>query len=160
MNITRTALFSAALAFCATPAFADHHEAEAEHESHDASHGEAHTHDDHAEHAAHEHDAMHDHDAGGVEEAAASASDAASAIAVVAPGTLQVQVNGLVCDFCAQALNRVLTRRAEIAEINVDLDTRIVTIDMEEGGEIDDETLTGLINDAGYDVVAIHRPEV
>ncbi len=149
MNFIRTALFSAALAFSAAPAFADHHEADAEHEAHDMSHGDEHEHD-----AAH----AHEHDAD-IEEAAAIVAED-GAIAVVAPGTLQVQVNGLVCDFCAQALNRVLTRRAEIAEINVDLDARIVTIDMEDDGEIDDETLTGLINDAGYDVVAIHRPEV
>lgn len=71
--------------------------------------------------------------------------------------TITVQINGLVCDFCARALEKVFGKRTEVSGIDVNLDTKRVTIGLKKGAGIDDATVTRLITDAGYQVVKINR---
>lgn len=71
--------------------------------------------------------------------------------------TIVAQINGLVCDFCARALEKVFGKRPEVSGIDVNLDTKIVTIGLKKGKDIDDATITKLITDAGYNVVKINR---
>lgn len=70
---------------------------------------------------------------------------------------ITVHVFGLVCDFCAQAVEKVFLRRDDVVAIDVDLDNFEVTIDLKDGADIDDETLTQLITDSGYTVNEIIR---
>ena len=70
---------------------------------------------------------------------------------------IDVQVNGLVCDFCARALEKVIGKRKDVSGIDVDLNNGKVSIAMKEGKNIDDATLTKLITDSGYNTVAIKR---
>lgn len=70
---------------------------------------------------------------------------------------VQVQVNGLVCDFCARSLEAKFGERPEVASIEVNLDTKIISIALNEGKDIDDATIRATVTDAGYDVVAIDR---
>lgn len=72
---------------------------------------------------------------------------------------LNVEVNGLVCDFCAQALEKVFGKKESVKEIDVNLTERYVRITLNEGKEIADEEVKKLITDAGYDVVKINRVE-
>lgn len=71
--------------------------------------------------------------------------------------TIVAQINGLVCDFCARALEKVFDKRDEVTGIDVNLDTKLVTIGLKKGADIDDATITKLITDAGYNVVKINR---
>ena len=71
--------------------------------------------------------------------------------------TVNVTVNGLVCDFCARALEKVFSKRKEVDSINVDLDNALVQIFVKQDESIDDETLTKLITDSGYNVTKIER---
>lgn len=68
-----------------------------------------------------------------------------------------VKVNGLVCDFCARAVEKVVGGRDDVNAVKVNLDDGKVTISMKPGKRIDDKTLTSLITDSGYDVVSIDR---
>ncbi len=70
---------------------------------------------------------------------------------------ITVEINGLVCDFCARALEKVFGARKEVSGIDVNLNTKIVTIGFNKGSDIDDGTITKLITDAGYNVVKINR---
>ncbi|GEM_PF-671117 len=78
---------------------------------------------------------------------------------------ITVEANGLICDFCARSLEKVFMKRGDVAAISVDLDSKLITITMkssgkpsgDQGGSIDDETVTKLITDAGYSVVSITR---
>ena len=70
---------------------------------------------------------------------------------------ITVQIDGLVCDFCARALEKVFGKRAEVTGIDVNLNTKLVTIGLNKGADIDDATITKLITDAGYNVVKINR---
>ncbi len=72
---------------------------------------------------------------------------------------VDVKINGLVCDFCAQAMEKVFGKQDEVADISVDLDTKIVTINMKDGQNMDDDFITKLITDSGYNVEEIMRHE-
>lgn len=70
---------------------------------------------------------------------------------------IDVRVNGLVCDFCARALEKVFGRRDDVLGIDVDLNNGKVSIAMKDGFSIDNDTLTKLIMDSGYNVVEINK---
>ena len=70
---------------------------------------------------------------------------------------INVQVNGLVCDFCARALEKVVGKRKDVAGIDVDLDNGKVGIAMQPGKTLDDATVKKLITNSGYNVVAIDK---
>ncbi len=74
-------------------------------------------------------------------------------------GDAKVSVNGLVCDFCARALEKVFGKQDEVNTIDVNLDTKIISISFKDGQNLDDETITNLITDAGYNVETINRVE-
>ncbi len=70
-----------------------------------------------------------------------------------------VNVNGMVCDFCARALEKVFGRQESVESIKVDLDDRLVVIHLRKGEQLDDATITQLITDSGYAVREIKRGE-
>lgn len=74
----------------------------------------------------------------------------------VAPDVI-LKVNGLVCDFCAQAINKVFRKNAAVNDVDVNLDNGQITVDLKDGENIDDETLTSMITDSGYNVTEIIR---
>lgn len=71
--------------------------------------------------------------------------------------TVNIKVNGLVCDFCARAVEKVFSKKAEVSGINVDLDNGNITVAMKPGKMIDNQNLKTLITDSGYDVVDIQK---
>ena len=71
--------------------------------------------------------------------------------------TVDVKVNGLVCDFCARALEKTFGKQEEVQGISVDLDSGSVHVVMKAGKMMDDATLRQLITDSGYDVQSIER---
>jgi copper chaperone CopZ len=77
----------------------------------------------------------------------------------VQSGDVHVSVNGLVCDFCARALEKVFGEEEAVKAIDVNLDTKIITVNFNEGQTLSDEKITQLVTDAGYNVEGIHRVE-
>ncbi|MCL4678503.1 MAG: heavy-metal-associated domain-containing protein [Alphaproteobacteria bacterium] len=73
--------------------------------------------------------------------------------------TVRVNVNGLVCDFCARAVEKVFGGQAAVETIAVDLSAKLITIGMKDGQTLDDGTITKLVNDSGYALVSIERVE-
>lgn len=71
--------------------------------------------------------------------------------------TINVKVNGLVCDFCARALEKVFGKRDEVSGINVDLDKGEVVIATKPGQTIEDDDIKSLILDSGYNVTDIKK---
>lgn len=70
---------------------------------------------------------------------------------------IDIDVNGLVCDFCARAIEKVFSKREEVAVIDVNLNKGKIVIATKDGKSIDNPTLTKLITDSGYDVVKIKQ---
>lgn len=77
----------------------------------------------------------------------------------VKSGDAHVTVNGLVCDFCARALEKTFGKKDEVKGIDVNLETKIVTVNFNDGQTLDDDTIKQIITDSGYNVEGIHRFE-
>jgi copper chaperone CopZ len=88
-----------------------------------------------------------------------AAPPAQKAAPVTAPfaADVHVSVNGLVCDFCAQAISHNLRNRAEVKDVRVDLTAKVVAIAFKPGQSLDDPTIRKLITASGYSVTQIHR---
>lgn len=77
--------------------------------------------------------------------------------ATAAADTIKVNVNGMVCGFCAQGINKKLEKTGLVGNIKVDLESKIVSFTTLPGKEFTDEGITKLITDSGYTVVKISR---
>jgi copper chaperone CopZ len=85
--------------------------------------------------------------------------DHASQAKVYKGEVAHVSVNGLVCDFCARALEKVFGKQEAVSDIDVDLNGKLITINFNEDQTLDDETITKFVQDSGYSVEGIHRVE-
>ena len=70
---------------------------------------------------------------------------------------ININVNGMVCDFCAQSIEKVFMKRIEVKGINVNLEDQKVVIYLEEETNIEDTTISTIFEDAGYTVETINR---
>ena len=68
-----------------------------------------------------------------------------------------MEVNGLVCAFCAQGIEKKLRAFPATADVVVSLEKKLVALSTHDGQDIPDDELTGALTDAGYTVTAIHR---
>lgn len=73
--------------------------------------------------------------------------------------TIELTVNGLVCGFCAQGIEKTLRKNAATEDVLVSLENRLVAVATKQGADIPDEVLRKALKDAGYDVKAIARTE-
>ncbi len=73
----------------------------------------------------------------------------------MAAETMKVTVNGMVCAFCAQGIEKRLTSMASTKAVFVDLRQRIVAVEAKDGQKLDGKSITAEITDAGYDVVKL-----
>ena len=80
----------------------------------------------------------------------------ASAAALTGPGAV-VKVNGLICDFCVQALTKTFKKQAAVRAVAIDLSSKEVRLGFKPGMSLNDTTIRKLIKDAGYNVVTIKR---
>src|SRR5687768_18490818 len=89
---------------------------------------------------------------------------AAALLAVLVSGsasaaTIELTVNGLVCGFCAQGIEKTLRRNAATDDVFVSLENRLVAIATKPETDIADEVLRKALKDAGYDVKSIARTQ-
>src|SRR5688500_14891655 len=73
--------------------------------------------------------------------------------------TIEMDVNGLVCAFCAQGIEKTLKGFPAAQAVFVSLEHRIVAVQLKDGADIDDAALRKAIIDAGYTIVAIRRTD-
>jgi copper chaperone CopZ len=73
------------------------------------------------------------------------------------PRTARIGVDGMVCAFCAQGIEKKLRARAEVERIFVSLENKIVAVGFREGRTITDAELGRIIVDSGYKVTGIAR---
>jgi copper chaperone CopZ len=71
--------------------------------------------------------------------------------------TIEMRVNGLVCGFCAQGIEKTLRKNPATEDVLVSLEHKLVAIATRDGQDIPDDTLRKALKDAGYDVKAISR---
>ncbi|MDG1770856.1 MAG: hypothetical protein P8H30_02720 [Luminiphilus sp.] len=68
-------------------------------------------------------------------------------------------VLGVVCDFCAVAMNKVFGKQEEVAAVYVDLDTKALNLVFMPGATLTDEAIASLAVQAGYRIAAVHRSD-
>ena len=71
--------------------------------------------------------------------------------------TIEMKVNGLVCGFCAQGIEKTLRKNPATADVFVSLEDRLVAVATKEGQNIPDEELKKALTASGYDVKSIER---
>ena len=69
--------------------------------------------------------------------------------------SVQATVNGMVCSFCAQGIEKSLMKMPQTKAVFVDLKKKIVAVEAKEGQTLDGKKISAEIKDAGYDVVKL-----
>lgn len=73
--------------------------------------------------------------------------------------TFKVTVNGMVCSFCAQGIEKKVKALNETKDVYVNLKSHLVVVEAKDGLTLSQDTLTKIIKDAGYEVKAIKESE-
>ena len=73
--------------------------------------------------------------------------------------TIEMNVNGLVCAFCAQGIEKKLRKLPATADVVVSLEQRLVAVALKDGQDISDADLRKALTDAGYKVIGIQRTD-
>lgn len=70
---------------------------------------------------------------------------------------ITIKVNGMVCSMCAQGIQKKFSKLTEVKDMNVNLDTKIVSISTKNDQTVSDAKIKEIINEAGYNVQSIER---
>ena len=125
-------------------------------------------HSEHADHHPHEHHDHEDHAHQAADGGPDSVTSAGPALthtdeidSALAEGgePIVADVLGVVCDFCALAMNKIFSKREEVAAIYVDLDTKALSLVLVPSASLSDDTIAELAVQAGYRVADIRRGE-
>ena len=71
--------------------------------------------------------------------------------------TIEMNVNGLVCAFCAQGIEKQLRKFPATADVVVSLEQKLVAVSLKDGQDIPDAELRRALTNAGYTVKSIER---
>jgi copper chaperone CopZ len=69
--------------------------------------------------------------------------------------TKKLTVNGMVCAFCAQGIEKRLTALPATQSVYVNLGQKIVAVQAKDGQTLDEAKLRHEVTEAGYDVVKV-----
>ncbi|MDI1259125.1 heavy metal-associated domain-containing protein [Aquabacterium sp.] len=73
--------------------------------------------------------------------------------------SVKATVNGMVCAFCAQGIEKRLSKMPATQAVYVDLKQKIVAVEAKAGQTLDGKAITAEITDAGYDVTKLETVE-
>lgn len=66
---------------------------------------------------------------------------------------IKVGVNGMVCAFCAQGIEKNFKALPEISSVEVSLENKFVKLKFKEGKSLSKTTISEVLKDAGYEAV-------
>lgn len=69
--------------------------------------------------------------------------------------SVKATVNGMVCAFCAQGIEKRISKLGATKAVFVDLKRKTVAVEAKEGQALDEKAVAAEIVEAGYDVVKI-----
>jgi copper chaperone CopZ len=85
------------------------------------------------------------------------ASLASIGFVTTAMATTKITVNGMVCAFCAQGIEKRLAKMPATKSVFVDLKSKVVAVEAKDGMQLDTKALSFEITEAGYDVVKVEE---
>ena len=77
----------------------------------------------------------------------------------LATQTIKANVNGMVCAFCAQGIEKKMRALTQTQDVYVNLKQRVVAIELKDGTTLSTDKVKTIIKDAGYDVTSIEMVE-
>ncbi|RZL02058.1 MAG: heavy-metal-associated domain-containing protein [Rubrivivax sp.] len=77
----------------------------------------------------------------------------------LAATSVKATVNGMVCAFCAQGIEKRLSKLPAAQAVYVDLKQKMVAVEAKAGQSLDGQAITAEITDAGYDVIKLETVE-
>jgi copper chaperone CopZ len=80
---------------------------------------------------------------------------ALATLPVPAAESVKATVNGMFCAYCAQGIEKRLSRLPTTKAVFVDLKRKIVAVEAMDGLKIDGKVITAELTDAGYQVVRL-----
>ena len=69
--------------------------------------------------------------------------------------SIQATVNGMVCAFCAQGIEKKLRALTQTQDVYVNLGRKVVAVQIKEGATLSPDTVREVVKEAGYDVASI-----
>jgi cation transport ATPase len=73
--------------------------------------------------------------------------------------TLKLKVNGMVCAFCAQSIEKKMKAQPETQTVYVNLKAHLVAVELKEGKKLSEQTVFKIIKDAGYEVTSFEESD-
>ncbi len=74
---------------------------------------------------------------------------------VFAVTSMKATVNGMVCAFCAQGIEKRISKMSATKAVYVDLKRKTVVVEPKEGMTLDQKAIIEEVKDAGYDIVKV-----
>jgi mercuric ion binding protein len=69
--------------------------------------------------------------------------------------SMKATVNGMVCAFCAQGIEKRISKMPATKAVYVDLKQKTVVVEPKEGMALDQKAIIEEVKDAGYDIVKV-----
>lgn len=82
-----------------------------------------------------------------------------STAALAGQKTIQIGLDGLVCAFCAQGLEKKMRAQAATDKVFISLDKKVALVSLKDGQDIADAIIKTEVTDAGYVVKSIARTD-
>lgn len=79
--------------------------------------------------------------------------------AAFATQTIKANVNGMVCAFCAQGIEKKMRALPQTKDVYVNLKQRLVAVEIKDGQTLSNDTVKEIIKKAGYSVTSIEVSE-
>ena len=73
--------------------------------------------------------------------------------------TLQIQVNGMVCSFCAQGIDKTFRKESTVEDVKVNLEKKVVVVKTKDKDSLDDAKIKEIITNSGYELKSIQRSQ-
>ena len=69
--------------------------------------------------------------------------------------SMKATVNGMVCAFCAQGIEKRISKMPATKAVYVDLKKKTVVVEPKDGMTLDQKAIVEEVKDAGYDIVKV-----
>jgi mercuric ion binding protein len=69
--------------------------------------------------------------------------------------SMKATVNGMVCAFCAQGIEKRISKMPATKAVYVDLKKKTVVVEPKDGMTLDQKAIIEEVKDAGYDIVKV-----
>ena len=74
------------------------------------------------------------------------------------PADIVISVDGMVCSFCVQGVERTMRRIDAVADVALSLESKTISLWLKSGQDVEDEFLKKQIKASGFDATAVTRP--